>query len=179
MTLIMRITRLFKADMHGLLDLLEEPEAVLKQAIRDMESEIEQGRQALAERQRRVERLRRTSVHLESSINTYEEQIDIAFEVQNDDFARTFIRKKLETENRLQATMRAIGDLTAEIDAMQNQLREQQAQLDAIVAKMPLYAGEQSYTESPIGSSPPSGVAEEDVEAAFLRAKRQRAEGDT
>ncbi|ETW92791.1 MAG: hypothetical protein ETSY1_42105 [Candidatus Entotheonella factor] len=39
MTLMMRITRLFKADMHGLLDLLEEPEAVLKQAIRDMQSE--------------------------------------------------------------------------------------------------------------------------------------------
>jgi phage shock protein A len=177
MTLIMRITRLFKADIHGLLDLLEEPEALLKQAIRDMESEIEQGQQALAERQRSVERLRRASGHLESSINTYEEQIEIAFEAQNDDLARTFIRKKLETENRLQATVRAIADMTAETDAMQHRLREQQAQLDAIIANMPLYAGEQSHTEPSVGSAAPSGVAEEDVEAAFLRAKRQRAGG--
>jgi phage shock protein A len=179
MTLMMRITRLFKADMHGLLDLLEEPEAVLKQAIRDMESEIEQGRQALAERQRRVERLRRVSVHLENSINTYEERIDIAFEAQNDDLARTFIRKKLETENRLRATARSIADMMVETDTMQNQLRDQQAQLDAIIAKMPLYAGEPSDTEPPVGSATSSGVAEEDVEAAFLREKRQRAEGGT
>lgn len=177
MTLMMRITRLFKADMHGLLDLLEEPDTVLKQAIRDMECEIEQGRQVLAEHQRSIERLRRTSGHLESTINTYEERIDIAFEAQNDDLARTFIRKKLETENRLQANMRAIADMTAETEAMQHQLREQQAQLDAIVANMPLYAGEQSHTEPPVGSAAPSGVAEEDVEAAFLRAKRQRAGG--
>jgi phage shock protein A len=101
MTLMMRITRLFKADMHGLLDLLEESEAVLKQAIRDMESEIGQGQQTLAERRQREERLRSASTQLESSINAYEAQIDIAFEAQNDDLARTFIRKKLEAENRL------------------------------------------------------------------------------
>jgi phage shock protein A len=177
MTLIMRITRLFKADMHGLLDLLEEPEAVLKQAIRDMESEIGQGQQTLAERRQREARLRRASTQLESSIHAYEEQIDIAFEAQNDNLARTFIRKKLEAENRLQATVRAIADMAAETDAMQHRLREQQAQLDAIIAKMPLVAGEPSDAEPPAGSAAPSGVAEEDVEAAFLREKRKRAEG--
>jgi hypothetical protein len=67
--------------------------------------------------------------------------------------------------------------MAAETDAMQNRLREQQAQLDAIIAKMPLSAGEPSYTEPPVGSAAPSGVAEEDVEAAFLREKRKRAEG--
>lgn len=177
MTLMMRITRLFKADMHGLLDLLEEPEAVLKQAVRDMESEIGHGQQTLAERQRREARLRRASTQLESSIHAYEEQIDIAFEAQNDGLARTFIRKKLEAENRLQATARAIADMAAETDAMQNRLREQQAQLAAIIAKMPLSAGAPSDTEPPVGSAAPSGVAEEDVEAAFLREKRKRAEG--
>lgn len=177
MTLMRRITRLFKADMHGLLDLLEEPEVVFKQAIRDMESEIGQGQQTLAERRQREERLRRASTQLESSINAYEEQIDIAFEAQNDDLARTFIRKKLEAENRLQATVRAIADMAAETNAMQHRLRDQQAQLDAIIAKMPLVASEPSYTEPPVGSAAPSGVAEEDVEVAFLREKRKRAEG--
>ena len=127
---------------------------------------------------RSVERLRRTSGHLENSINTYEEQIEIAFEAQNDDLARTFIRKKLETEHRLQTTVRAIADMAAETEAQQHRLREQPAHLDAIIANMPLYAGEQSHTEPSVGSTAPSGVAEEDVEAAFLRAKRQRAGGE-
>ena len=177
MTLMMRITRLFKADMHGLLDMLEEPGAVLKQAIRDMEGEIEQGRRALAERRQREERLRQTEAQLESSIGAYDEQTDIAFEAQNDDLARTFIRKKLEAENRLQTTARAIAKMASETEAMQNQVREQQAQLDAVISNMPLGATESGPAETPAATAAPSGVAEEDVEAAFLREKRRRAEG--
>ncbi len=177
MTLMMRITRLFRADMHGLLDLLEEPEAVLKQAIRDMESEIEQGQLALAERRQREAKLRGAATHLESSISTLEGQIEIAFEAQNDDLARTFIRKRLETEHRLQVTLRTVADIAAETDTMQNRIHEQKAQLDAIVDQMPHDAGEQSHTGPPVGAAAPSGVAEEDVEAAFLREKRKRAEG--
>lgn len=177
MTIMMRINRLFKADMHGLLDLLEEPEAVLKQAIRDMETEIEQGEQALAERVQRIETLRGAAAHLENAAATLEGQIDIAFEAQHETLARTFIRKKLETENRLSGTMRAIEDLTAETDAMQNKIRDQKAQLDAIVEKMSRDAGEQTVARPPAYSTAPGGVSEEDVEAAFLREQRQRASG--
>lgn len=51
MTLIARMTRLFKADLHGILDSLEEPEEVAKQAIRDMEEDI-------ATQERRLDELR-------------------------------------------------------------------------------------------------------------------------
>ncbi len=177
MTLMMRIARLFKADMHVLLDLLEEPEAVLKQAIRDMETEIEAGKSTLDERRQKEAGLRRTAGDLESSIAAYTEQIDIAFEAQNDDLARTLIRKKLEAENRLQTTTRVIDVLTAEAEAMQNQLHDQQAQLDAIVAQMPLCTDAASRAEPPASGAAPLGVAEEDVEVAFLREKRKRTEG--
>ena len=36
-----RIGRLWKADLHGIIDSLEEPRAILKQALRDMQEEIE------------------------------------------------------------------------------------------------------------------------------------------
>ena len=36
MALINRISRLFQADFHAVLDQIEEPEQILKQAIRDM-----------------------------------------------------------------------------------------------------------------------------------------------
>jgi hypothetical protein len=62
---------------------------------------------------------------------------------------------------------------------MQNRLREHQVQLEAIAARMPFDAGAQydTYTEPSMGSTVSSDVAEEDVEAAFLRAKRQRIAG--
>ncbi len=177
MTIMMRVTRLFKADMHGLLDLLEEPEVVLKQAIRDMEIEIAQGEQVLAERMQRAETLRGTAVHLEREVEALEGQIDIAFETQNEALARTFIRKKLETDHRLRSTMQALAALTVATDAMQHQIRDQNVQLDAIVKRMQ-DAGEPADSRPPAPSATPSGVAEEDVEAAFLREQRKRA-GET
>ena len=41
MALINRVSRLFKADFHAVLDQLEEPEQILKQAIRDMEDDMQ------------------------------------------------------------------------------------------------------------------------------------------
>ena len=40
MTLINRMSRLFKADVHGILDQLEDPAIALKQAIREMEIQV-------------------------------------------------------------------------------------------------------------------------------------------
>ncbi|MGH8477659.1 MAG: PspA/IM30 family protein, partial [Methylococcales bacterium] len=47
MTLIDRITRLFRADIHDLLDRIEDPSIVLKQAVRDMEQELSQDEQSI------------------------------------------------------------------------------------------------------------------------------------
>ena len=59
MTLLTRITRLFKADMHGILDGLEEPEEVIKQAIRDMEENIVTHEHRLEELRAVLQRLAR------------------------------------------------------------------------------------------------------------------------
>ena len=52
MALITRISRLFKADFHAVLDQIEEPEQLLKQAIRDMQDEIAVAEQRIANRER-------------------------------------------------------------------------------------------------------------------------------
>ena len=48
MALINRISRLFKSDFHAVLDQIEEPEQLLKQAIRDMEDELASAEQRIA-----------------------------------------------------------------------------------------------------------------------------------
>jgi len=45
MLLISRISRLFRADLHAVLDRIEEPEALLRQAIREMEELLAQDEQ--------------------------------------------------------------------------------------------------------------------------------------
>ena len=47
MALITRLSRLFEADFHAVLDRIEEPELQLKQAVREMQFAVDQGRQRI------------------------------------------------------------------------------------------------------------------------------------
>ncbi len=44
MALITRVSRLFQADFHAVLDRIEEPEVLLRQAVREMEEELQDAR---------------------------------------------------------------------------------------------------------------------------------------
>ena len=180
MTLMMRISRLFKADIHELLDGFEEPEAVLKQAIRDMRHEIEQGEQTLADLGRKEAKQHAVRQRLEDQMTELDEQIEICFEADNDDLARSVIRKKLATERRLRTAQRAEADLSVRKDADYNALQEQKAQLQVIVEKMQAIMETEIPGREPmpddIAESAPFTVSDEEVEIAFLREKRQRAE---
>ena len=65
MALINRISRLFKADFHAVLDQIEEPEQLLKQAIREMEDD-------LVETEQRI----RVCTHDQEALATRNSEID-------------------------------------------------------------------------------------------------------
>ena len=48
MALMTRVARLFRADLHAVLDRIEEPEVLLRQALREMEDGVNGERRALA-----------------------------------------------------------------------------------------------------------------------------------
>ena len=48
MTLINRVSRLFRADLHAVLDRVEEPDLLLHQAVREMEDDLAADRRRLA-----------------------------------------------------------------------------------------------------------------------------------
>ena len=183
MTLLLRMARLFKADVHGLLDCLEEPEAVLKQAVREMEAEIEKGEQALADLGRRAAQLDQVIEDLRASLAEYDSQVDLCFEEGNHDLARSFLRKKLEAEKRLKGASSAADALTAEKEAAEQKISQQREQLSAIVEKMRLWGGSRTQWScyDPVAScaSSQSAVSDEEVEMAFLHEKRKRAGGTT
>ena len=61
MALITRISRLFKADFHAVLDQIEEPEQLLRQAIREMEDDLDatEHDHKLSRMERMFQRMRR------------------------------------------------------------------------------------------------------------------------
>ena len=103
MALINRISRLFKADFHAVLDQIEEPEALLKQAIRDMEDDMASAEQRIHLCAHDQDALTQRKSELETTIAEIEVQLDLCFESDKDDLARNVIRKKLEAERLLRA----------------------------------------------------------------------------
>ena len=175
MALITRVSRLFQADFHAVLDRIEEPEVLLRQAVREMEEELardEQRSKVLTHEQRQ---LVSRETELQQSLHDIEEELDTCFAAGNDVLARACIRRKLEAQRfgkNLSRKREALKETLAELG---NRLRENQARLESMRQKAELLAGE-STSAHPADNwgIPDISVSDEDVEVAFLREKQHR-----
>jgi phage shock protein A len=178
MTLITRITRLFKADLHGILDGLEEPQEVIKQAIRDMEEDIATQERRLEELRAIMQRLAREAQETTATMQEIESQIDICFAAENEALARNLIRKRLEMARRAKGIARAQEETQAQSDGLATRIATHKAQLASVVQKLRTY--EATQPRHPWASSPcvplqgGSVITDDEVEVAFLEEKRRR-----
>lgn len=180
MSLINRIGRLFSADCHGLLDSLEEPETMLKQAIREMREEIEKGEAQINGMDRQQQRWEAGRDSLFERQKELEKEIDLCFAHANETLAKSLIRKKLEAWRRIQALETQLEELAKEKDVCQSNIDKQKQKLHAVVEKQRLFSysepARQDDSHDPQGSFVNSmRISDEDVEVAFLKAKQQRA----
>ena len=180
MALINRVTRLFKADFHAVLDQIEEPEALLKQAIRDMEDDLAAAEQRIAACTHDQGALSVRKTELEAAIADFDSQLDLCFESGKDDLAKSLIKKKLEAE-------RLLKRVSARHEANENYLDEQRKLLDdnsrtleSLKQKAELFA--QRTTRQSNGSefddiawmAREMTVGDDEVEIAYLREKSLR-----
>ncbi|MEE4608219.1 MAG: PspA/IM30 family protein [Desulfobacteraceae bacterium] len=94
MGIMTRMLRLCKADIHGVMDQLEDKELLLKQHLREMAASLDlKARQASALGQR-IERLEGRIVAHRRETEKLEPDIDLAVRKEKDDIARMLIRKR-------------------------------------------------------------------------------------
>ena len=178
MTLITRITRLFKADLHGILDGLEEPQEVIKQAIRDMEEDIATQERRLEELRTILQRLEREAQEMMMAMQAIEPQIALCFAAENESLAKNLIRKRLEMARRAKGIARAQEETQAQSDGLATRIATHKAQLASVVQKLRAY--ETTQPHPPWASSPcvplqgGSVITDDEVEVAFLEEKRRR-----
>jgi len=181
MALINRISRLFKADFHAVLDQIEEPEALLKQAIRDMEDDLANTEQRVALCAHDQTAVAGQKSELENTIENFDKELDLCFESKKDDLAKSLIRKKLETESILKR-------LNSRYTANEEYLLEQRARLDengvtleSLRQKAELFA-HRTPAPSDNGSefdditrmAREMTVGDDEIEIAYLREKSMR-----
>ncbi len=175
MALITRVSRLFQADFHAVLDRIEEPGVLLRQAVREMEEELASDEQRSKVLQLEQRQLIGRETELEQSLHEIEEELDTCFECGNDDLARACVRRKLEAQRLGRNLSRQREALRNTLDELNTRLRENQARLEGMRQKAELLAGEGDRARpEDRWSIPDIIVRDEDVEVAFLREKQHR-----
>jgi len=174
MALITRLTRLFQADFHAVLDRIEEPDLQLKQAVREMQLAFDQDRQGQRLLQHEAAQLAKAVSSMTTRIAALDEELDICLAAKKDDLARDLVRRKLSAEKQLQAAGEQSARVELQHQALARQIDEQDQQLDSMKQKLELLVG--NNDDLP-GASPIQGdaVRSEEIEIALLREKERRA----
>ena len=181
MALINRISRLFKADFHAVLDQIEEPEQLLKQAIRDMEDELATTEQRIILCAHDQEALGVRKNELKNAVAEIDTQIDLCFESEKDDLARSLIKKKLEAERLLKRLVSKYEANEKYLVEQRSMFDENRGTLEGLRQKAELFARRTPVDRD--GSSEFDDIAwmardmvigDDEVEIAFLREKTMR-----
>lgn len=179
MALIDRISRLFTADFHAVLDRIEEPEQLLRQAIREMEDELAaaDARMRLCAHEQAALGHRRRE--LGEKLADLDEELDLCFASKKGDLARALVRKKLETQRLLKRldAKQAAGD--KDLAGQQQRIAENRSTLDGLRQKAEIFARQTASTaDSEFDDSAwmtrELAVSDDEIEVAFLREQQAR-----
>ena len=181
MALINRVTRLFKADFNAVLDRIEEPEQLLKQAIREMEDELADAEQRILVCAHDQEALDQRKDELLAKVTEIDEELDLCFAKNKQELARPLVKRKLEAERlvkRLDAKLTA-NDKTlalerARIDENRAALEGLKQKADIFAERTPSESGQQSAFDDIAWMARELSVSEDEIEVAFLREQQKR-----
>ncbi len=124
MGILSRMLRLCKADVHGVMDQLEDKGLLLKQALREMEASLKAKDNRLAHINGRCRQIERELSVRREEAEKLEKDLDLAVSKEKDDIARMLIRKRRALQSSCdQLTGQMVG-LTEEQKALSETLSQ-------------------------------------------------------
>ncbi len=172
MALVTRLSRLFQADFHAVLDRIEEPDLQLKQAVREMQFALDHDRQRLKLLQHELAQLDKGKGKTQESLQGFNEELDICIAAKKDDLARDLIRRKLAAEKQLQSMQQHYDSLQTQEQSLSQQIDEQADQLESMKQKLELLVNEEKTWHDDCGNG--DSIRNEEIEIALLREKQRR-----
>jgi phage shock protein A len=173
MTLLTRVSRLFQADLHAVLDQIEEPEVLLRQSIREMDEALNQDQRQLKLLLQEQRQLGARQGEIDQSLADLEQQLDLCFAAGQDDLARGLVRRKLETQRLATLLGQKRQTLDDHCASLAQRIAENRSLLEQMHQKAELL-GEQEPPPVLNWSPAELAVGKEDVEVAFLREQQRR-----
>lgn len=179
MALVNRISRLFKADFHAVLDRIEEPEQLLRQAIRDMDEQLAEGERLSKVRALEQQALGKRIRELESKLGETDSELDLCFASGKDELARDLVRRKLEFQRLLERARSGESANAEHLAELRTQIEQNRAALESLKQKADVFArcepaGTIAGHQDGHWSSRDIAISETDIEVALLRERSAR-----
>ena len=179
MPLINRITRLFRSDLHAVLDRIEEPDILLKQAVREMEEDISHDERRGKLLRYELANHRARQEELELKLKQLDEELDICFASGKEDLARGLVKRKLETGRNLKAATARQQQAQSDLAELEARLQDNRVRLETMQQKLAILTERLDGEQEAGGVMDKYGlhettVSNEDVEVAFLKEKQKR-----
>jgi phage shock protein A len=123
MAILTRMIRLFKADIHGVMDQIEDQGLLLKQHLRDMEASLVQKETKLKKIGFAMEQAQQAYKKGQNECDNLESDLELAIKKDKDDIARMLI-KKLKPLTRIQS------ERSTHIDLLKREMIEFRENID-------------------------------------------------
>ncbi len=178
MTLITRLGRLFRADLNAVLDGLEEPAMLLKQAVRDMEEALAGEEAEHARLGADAERLAQAQHEGRARLDALDEELSLCLAADKDELARNLVRRKLEAQRhhaRLGERQQALAETQRRLAA---RIQAHRQRLAALHAQAALSDSAEVVTRNEAAPAwqTPAAISEAEIEVALMRERQRRAQ---
>ncbi len=173
MGLLTRMTTLFKADAHGVVDSIEDRSLLLKQHLREAEAELARKRarhEALGAEEKES---REASKHLAIEIKRLEEDVALALDGDKEELARFAVKKLLGLKRRAEQLDRRAKQLREEREELEKQIEKQDQELSELRVRVKSFLARARAGEEDIRFVEPV-VEDEEIEIELLRRRQDR-----
>ncbi|EEA92029.1 PspA/IM30 family protein [Pseudovibrio sp. JE062] len=178
-SLLSRVGRLVSGTANSIVDAVEStaPDLVMKQAIRELDSAVEDVRDALGKTAVKKHVASQRLAETNKSHEELSEKIAIALRAGEKDLARAAVARQMDLEAQIPVLEKTIADagdeeleLNNSILALQGRKREMSDQLDAYIAQKNAAASQSTATDG--GSDRKLNSAVDNANSAFERAMK-------
>ena len=185
MGILSRAVRLCKADLHGVMDQMEDKDLLLRQHLREMQ-------EAMAERQARIDQLeetlrsgKRSRSRAAQQLHGLEEDLDRAVARGRDDIARMLIRKVFPLRKSMAQMVQRMEETAQHLEEEQERLGTQRLAYDETRHRV-VVARERVRRTTPMPDMGPTEAgehpwapSEEEIEWELLQRKEAAGSGRT
>jgi len=177
MGIMTRLIRICKADVHGVMDQLEDKGLLLKQHLRDMQETLTARETELKKLTASRNRICQDRQKYKSHCEKLEQDLTVAIQKDKDDIARMLIRKIKPLESLQNDLSRHLNDLDRQISAYSESLDLQKIQYEQLRHRASGYLqkSESQAWEPSLASILPDFItgelAEEEVELELMQRK--------